>query len=45
MPHGTSKTDIRKLKESTIKKFNVVIFLAASQNDPSDAINSKNFMK
>ena len=42
-PTAHLKTDIRKLKESTIKKFNVVIFLAASQNDPSDAINSKKF--
>ncbi len=35
--------DVRKLRESTIKKFDVVLFLAASQNDPSDTINSNKF--
>ena len=35
--------DVRTLKENIIKKFDVVIFLAASQNDPSDTINPYKF--
>lgn len=35
--------DVRKLKEEIIKKFDLVIFLAASQNDPSDTINPYKF--
>ena len=35
--------DVRNLKKTIVKKFEAVIFLAASQNDPSDSINSWKF--